>query len=316
MSLICGYAAYLPAEEIGVSGVLAAVTVGLVVSRSSPDMSAQSRLQAYAFWEVLVFILNAALFVLIGLQLPGILDSQSRSMSELVGLGLLISGVVLASRLIWVNTMPYLIRALDRRPSQVARRVGWRLRFISGWSGMRGAVSMAAALALPLHTDAGAPLPERDLVIFLAFSVIFVTLVGQGLTLPAVIRAMGVEDDGSADHEELVARKTAAKAAKERLVVLAEEEWTNDDTVERMTGLFRFRYQRLSQRAAGMKGEGLEDGAEDLEARSLSYQRLMHEVIGAQRGAIVEMRNAGEISDPVMHLLERELDLEEERLEI
>ena len=317
ISLACGYAAYLPAEELGVSGVLAAVTVGLVVGRRSPEISsAQGRLQAYAFWEVLVFILNAVLFVLVGLQLPGILDDQSRSTGELIGLGLLVSGVVIGCRLLWTGTVPYLVRMLDRRPSQLARRVGWQQRLVASWCGMRGVVSLAAALALPLQTDAGTPLPERDLVIFLAFSVIFVTLVFQGLTLPVIIRWTGVEDDGSTAYEELIARKTAARAAIDRIEVLMAEEWTRDDTLERMTGLYEFRYRRLSQRAATFKGRELDDGDEDLEERSFTYQRTVHDVIAAQRTAIVGLRDEGQISDNVMHLLERELDLEEERLEI
>jgi CPA1 family monovalent cation:H+ antiporter len=317
ISLICGYAAYLPAEELGVSGVLAAVAVGLYLGRRSPQIStAQGRLQAYAFWEVLVFILNAVLFVLVGLQLPAIIDHQDRSIAELVGLGLLVSSVVVGCRLLWTNTAPYLVRAIDRRPSQVARRVSWRVRMIAAWCGMRGAVSLAAALALPLETDAGAPLPDRDLVIFLAYSVILVTLVFQGLTLPLLIRAMRVEDDGGGEYEELIARKTATQAAKERLDLLAAEEWTRNDTVERMRGLYDFRYRRLRQRALTFRGDGLDDGDEDLEARSLDYQRTVREVIAAQRDAVVRLRDEGEISDEVMHRLERELDLEEERLEI
>jgi monovalent cation/hydrogen antiporter len=146
--------------------------------------------------------------------------------------------------------------------------------------------------------------------------VISVTLTFQGMTLPLVIRLTGVEDDGSTAYEELIARKTAARAAIDRLEMLSAEEWTRDDTVERMTGMYEFRYRRLSQRAATFKGRELEDGDEDLEERSFTYQRTVHDVIAAQRTAIVGLRDEGQISDGVMHLLERELDLEEERLEI
>ncbi len=308
ISLAAGYVAYIPAEEIGVSGVLAAVTIGLVVGYKSPALSTPaSRLRGYGFWEVLVFLLNAVLFVLVGLQLPGILSEQNRSALELIGLAALVSAVVIGTRLIWANTAPYLIRALDRRPSQVARRVGWRLRLVSGWGGLRGSVSLAAALALP-HG-----FPERDLLIFLTLAVIFATLVGQGLTLPLLIRRLGIEDDGAGEREELHARREATLAAIEHLERLHDEDWTRDDTVDRMLQLYQFRNRRLTQRAGELDGDEEQD---NLDERSATYQRMVREVLDAQRRRVVELRNEGVISDEVMHVIERELDLEDQRLEI
>ena len=307
-SLAAGYVAYIPAEEIGVSGVLAAVTVGLVVGYKSPALSTPaSRLRGYGFWEVLVFLLNAVLFVLVGLQLPGILSEQDRSALELIGLAVLVSAVVIGTRLLWVNTTPYVIRALDRRPSQLALRSGWRTRLIGGWSGLRGSVSLAAALALP-HG-----FPERDLLIFLTLAVIFATLVGQGLTLPLLIRRLGIEDDGAGEREELHARREATQAAIEHLQRLGDEDWTRGDTVERMLQLYQFRDRRLTQRAGELDGDEEQD---NLDERSATYQRMVREVLDAQRRRVVELRNEGAISDEVMHLLERELDLEDQRLEI
>jgi monovalent cation/hydrogen antiporter len=307
-SLAAGYVAYIPAEEIGVSGVLAAVTVGVIVGYRSPGLSTPaSRLRGYAFWEVLVFLLNAVLFVLVGLQLPEILSTQERSALELIALATLVSAVVIGTRLVWSNTMPYVIRALDRRPSQVARRVGWRLRLVPAWSGLRGSVSLAAALALPPD------FPDRDLLIFLTLAVIFATLVGQGLTLPYLIRRLGIEDDGLAEREELHARREAATAAIEELRRLGEEDWTREDTVDRMISLYEFRNRRLSQRAGELERDG-DDG--DLDERSFAYQRLLREVLEAQRRRVIELRNEGAISDEVLHVLERELDLEDQRLEI
>ena len=307
-SLAAGYIAYIPAEEIGVSGVLAAVTVGVIVGYRSPRLSTPaSRLRGYAFWEVLVFLLNAVLFVLVGLQLPSILSTQDRSALELIALATLVSAVVIGTRLVWSNTMPYVIRALDRRPSQVARRVGWRLRLVPAWSGLRGSVSLAAALALP-HD-----FPERDLLIFLTLAVIFATLVGQGLTLPYLIRRLGIEDDGLAEREELHARREAATAAIDELRRLGEEDWTREDTVDRMIRLYEFRDRRLSQRAGELERDGDEG---DLDERSFAYQRLVREVLEAQRRRVIELRNEGAISDEVLHVLERELDLEDQRLEI
>jgi CPA1 family monovalent cation:H+ antiporter len=172
---------------------------------------------------------------------------------------------------------------------------------IGAWSGMRGAVSLAAALALPLD------FPQRDLIVFLTFSVILFTLVLQGLTLPALIDRLGVEEDDPEEREELAARRAAVEAALERVEELAGEDWTRPETVERMRGMFEYRRRRL----AGRHGHG-----ESLEDRSRAYQAMVREVIEAQRAAIVALRNAGEISNDVMHRLERELDLEDQRLEI
>ena len=179
--------------------------------------------------------------MLIGLQLPSILDAVSGiDALTLAGYALATIGVVVGTRFLWVFTTPYLLRALDRRPSQVERRVGAAPRVVMAWAGMRGAVSLAAALALPLETDAGAPFPDRDLVIFLAYCVVLFTVVVQGLTLPALIRRLGVVDDGTEEEaEEHAARIAAAEAALEALDGLAEEEWTREDTVERMRGCTR-----------------------------------------------------------------------------
>ena len=311
LTVVTGYAAYLPAERLEVSGVLAAVTAGLFVGWRAPELaSPTTRLLAFSFWEILVYLLNAVLFLLVGLQLQPILEQVTgRSVATLLGLAALVSAVVIAVRFVWSFTVPYLVRALDRRPSQVARRVGARQRLISSWSGMRGAVSQADALALPLETNSGQPFPERELILFVTFGVIFVTLVVQGLTLPALIRRLGVHDDGAEQREELQARLGATDAALARLEELAVEEWTRDDTVERLRGLYQFRRRRLKARAGIFEDDGYED-------RSLAYQRLVRELLEAQRHAIIRLRNQGVISDGVMHRVERELDLEDSRLEI
>jgi monovalent cation/hydrogen antiporter len=311
LSVVTGYAAYLPADRLGLSGVLAAVTAGLYVGWRAPELASPStRLLGFSFWEVLVYLLNAVLFVLVGLQLHPILTGVSgRSAAVLVGQAALVSAVVIATRLVWGFTVPYLVRALDRRPAQRARRVGARERLVGGWSGMRGAVSLAAALALPLETSAGQGFPQRNLIIFMTFGVILATLVGQGLTLPWLIRRLELHRDDGEAQEELRGRLRAADAALVRLEELASEEWTRDDTVERMRGLYQFRRRRLKARGGYLD----DDGAED---RSLAYQRLVRELLEAQRREIVLLRNQGEISNEVMHRIERDLDLEDARLEI
>ena len=305
VSVFTGYAAYLPAELLGVSGVLAAVTAGLYVGWRAPELaSAATRLLGFSFWEVLVYLANAVLFILVGLQLRPILEElDGTAMAVLVGQGALVSAVVVAVRLGWGFSIPYLVRLVDRRPSQVMRRVGARERLMIGWSGMRGAVSLAAALALPLD------FPMRNLILFLTFSVIFATLVVQGLTLPTLIRRLNFEQDDAEEREEIRARLAATHAALDRLDELAGADWTRDDTVERLHGLYEFRRRRLKARGGYLEDDGSED-------RSQAYQRLLRELLQAQRQAIVRLRNQGQISNDVMHRIERELDLEDTRLEI
>ena len=250
ISILSGYAAYLPAEELGASGVIAAVTVGVYMGWHTPQLTTPlMRIQGVSVWEILTFLLNAVLFLLVGLQLPGILDDISGySTSELLGWGLLVSGVVIGVRLLWMFTVPYLLRAVDRRAS-VRARSGARPpaeRLAIGWAGMRGSVSLAAALAVPLTTDAGAPFPDRDLIILMAFLVIVVTLVGQGLTLGPLINRLGICDDGSEEQEELHARRVMAEAALTRIDEVGGEDWAYDDTVDRVRRMYDYRLRRFA----------------------------------------------------------------------
>ncbi len=268
ISLLSGYAAFIPADAVGASGVLAAVTTGIYMGIRGPSIiSARTRLQALFVWDILDFLVNASLFVLVGLQLRTVVDGLSgRSAPELAGYAVAVSAVVLVTRLLWFFTVPYLIRALDRRPAQRLRRVGAAPRLVLAWSGIRGGVSLAAALALPLTTHAGAPFPDRDLLVFLTVAVIFSTLVIQGLTLPIVIRRLGVTGDWSEDAEELRARLVATRAALAHIDSLAEEDWTREDSVERLRAAYEYRRRRLSARAGKIADDGYED-------RSHAYQR-------------------------------------------
>ena len=311
ISLLSGYAAFIPADALGASGVLAAVTTGIYMGVRGPSIiDARTRLQGFFVWDVLDFIINSSLFVLVGLQLRTVVNGLGgESAATLAGYALAVSGVVFMTRLMWLFTVPYVIRALDRRPSQRARRVGARSRLIAAWSGMRGAVSLAAALALPLRTHNGTPLPDRNLIIFLTFAVIFSTLVVQGLSLPTLIRRLGVTRDGQEDAEEVRARLVATKAALAQLDELSGEEWTREDTIERMRRAYEYRKRRFAARAGKIEDDGYED-------RSLAYQHLVQIVLAAQRDALVDLRNRGEISNELMNRVVRELDLEESRLEI
>ena len=328
ISLLSPFTAYLLAEEpshwvwaqlglpgdFAFSGVLAVVTTGLYLGRRGPYViSPETRLQGYAFWELVTFLLNGLIFALIGLQLEGIMERLSDrtpySVPELVLYGALVSLAVILARFLWVFPATYVPRWLSRRirqrdPSPPVRQVT-----VIAWTGMRGVISLAAALALPLTTAGGEPFPERDLILFLTFCVILATLVVQGLSLPVLIRALGLEDDGSQEQEEIEGRIEVANAALSRIEELVQEEWVREDTAERVRGLYNYRRSRFSARFDGDDHDGLEE-------RSAAYQRFMRDLLHAQRTTLIQLRNEGRIGDEVMHRIERDLDLEESRLEM
>lgn len=310
ISIVSGYLAFLPAAALGVSGVLAAVTVGIYMGWHTAELTnASTRLQGTGVWEVLFFALNAVLFGLVGLQLPAILDGLSTiSTADLIRYGVVVTATVTAVRLVWVMGSIYLPRLVHGRLHGRDQLRSWRAGLILTWSGMRGAVSLAAALSLPLTTDAG-QFQRRQLLIFLTFAVILGTLVVQGLTLPGLIRVLGLEDDGLAEREEAKARIHAAESALERLDELVEEEWVRDDTAQRMRGLYNFRRQRFSARIDAEADDGSE-------ARSLDYQRLRHELLEAERTAVLDLRRRGAIDDDVLRRVVRDIDLEDVRLDV
>jgi CPA1 family monovalent cation:H+ antiporter len=311
IAFLTGYFAFLPASALGVSGVLAAVTAGIYMGWYTPELTTvQTRLQGEGFWDIVTFLLNVLLFGLVGLQLRPVLDGLSGEGGwSLVGQAALIALAVMVLRIVWIFPATYVPRWLfaglrERDPSPP-----WRYPAFISWTGMRGAVTIAAALLIPLNTDAGTPLPGRDLIVFFAFAVVLVTLVGQGLSLPAVIRVLRLEaDDGGAEAEETLARVRAAEAALARLDELAPEPWVVDATAERLRGLYRFRIDRFAART-DPGGDG------KIERQSVKYQRLRRELLEAERHAVVELRNTGEISDDVMRRVERDLDLEIARLD-
>jgi Na+/H+ antiporter len=307
ISLITGYVAFLPAERLHLSGVLAVVAAGLYLGWRGPELSSPAtRLQTFALWDVVTFLLNATLFVLIGLQLPVVVeDLDGRSAPEVVGYAALVIAVVIGTRFAWMFTTPYIMRAIDRRPRQRELRMGAAPRVVSAWAGLRGAVSLATALALPLETDAGAALPGRDLIVFVTFAVVLVTVVGQGLTLPVLVRRLGLASDGhEEEHEELLARLTASKAAITELEVMAEEGWAGDEVLDRSRQYYEQRKRRFAARAGKIEDDGYEDA-------SVLRQQVLRRVYAAERRAVVGLRNTGDISNELMHRLERELDLEE-----
>jgi len=300
ISLMTGYFAFIPATAVSASGVISVVTAGVYLGWRTPELtSVESRLQGEALWNIVSFVLNALVFTLVGLQLSSILDTLTGiSAARLIWYGVLVTGTVIATRIVW---LPIFARRSHGKP--------FTHTFLISWAGMRGAVSLAAALAIPLATDAGAPFPHRDLIIFLTFTVILGTLVLQGLTLPAVIRVLGIEPDRGEEEEDAQARIRAAEAALARLEELEREDWVRGDTAERMRGLYNFRRNRFSSRF-----DGESDGA--LEEQSLAYQRLRRELLDAERAAITELGRAGAVSGDVVLRVRRDLDLEDARLDV
>ncbi len=312
IALFTAYFAYLPAEAIGVSGVLAAVTVGIYMGRlTSVLTSPTTRIQGDAVWEIVVFLLNSALFVLVGLQLPDVVTGiDGIGTAELIRDGALIAAVVMITRILWVFPLTYLPRVLPFVKREVVSGATWKGTTLVAWNGMRGAVSLAAALALPLSTDAGS-FDHRELIIFLTFSVILGTLLIQGLTLPPLIRGLDIDDDDKTRRrEENKARLRAAEAALERIEELVDEDWVHDDTAERLKGTYGYRQRRFGARF----DESDEDPAE-YEERSENYQRLTRELIEAQRSSLLALHSDGRIDDDILRRIQRELDLEDSRLE-
>ena len=304
IAVLSGYLAYLPAVAIGVSGVLAAVTIGVYMGWHTPELTNErTRLTGDAFWEILVFLVNALLFGLIGLQLRSIVDALSGIPTEkLFGYALLVSVAVILTRIVLVPVFTYLPRWAFRSIREHDPYPPWQYPAVLSWAGIRGAVSLVAALALPVD------FPDRDLIVFLTFAVIVSTLVLQGLTLPGLIRLLGVSDDGGAEREEAKARIRTAEAALARLEELLEEGTVHPKTAERLRGSLGFRRDRFRARF-----DDGDDGA--IEERSAAYQRVTRELLAAEHAALLTLRNEGVIDDNVMQRVQRDLDLEAARLD-
>src|SRR6266550_2622001 len=238
VSLLTPFAAYLLAERLEVSGVLAVVTAGLHLGWRLPELlTFKTRLRGGPVWEMVEFLLNGFVFILIGLQLPEVLSALSGDaipIPRLIWYALLISFAVVLIRILWVFPATYLPRLLFKKLCRRDPYPKWQHVTIVAWTGMRGVVSLAAALALPNTIRNGSPFPGRDLILFLTFIVIMATLVVQGLSLPPLIRWLGVKDDGSMEKEEREARLKANQAALARLNEIAERDPAKADALERL----------------------------------------------------------------------------------
>ena len=308
ISLLTPFLAYLIADRLTASGVLAVVTAGVYLGWHSPSLSARFRLQAVTFWEIVAFLLNAFVFVIIGLELPEILRQLGHeSRSRLVVYGVLISATVVLVRLAWVFPATYLPRWLSARFRRRNPTPSWRHTLIVGWAGMRGVVSLAAALALPIALGNGQPFPGRSYILFLTFCVILATLVLQGLTLPFLIQWLGVEDDGIIDREERDARLRANEAAVDFVEHKARAEHFPEEVMERVRAEY---CDRIAQLNAYCEESGNPGG----EVATSVYQRLQHGALQVERETIIALRNSQQINDEALRRIQRDLDLAEARL--
>jgi CPA1 family monovalent cation:H+ antiporter len=295
LTVLTAYGAYIGAEELHVSGILAAVVAGVYAGYRSPvSLDADIRLNAVAFWNVLIFGLEISLFVLLGLQLPGVVHTLNESSS---GIGQLIWPVVAIA----VASIGVRLAFVFAMRGDAGEKLGER--FAIGWSGMRGAVSLAAALAVPLDV------PGRPQIIFLTFALILVTLVGQGLSLPFIVRALRLEMPRRWSDEEAVARMEAAQAALDRLDEMEDEERASETQLNRLRDLYRGRF-RTCQAVLG----GGDPATAAREQRIADYGELRRELIGVEREELLNLRGNGRLRPPTQRQIERDLDLEEARI--
>ena len=310
IALLTPFAAYLPAEQLGLSGVLAVVTAGLYIGWRSPlTLTPRTRLEAVAFWGIVVFLLNGVIFILIGLQLPDVVGGlYTESWFTLLLYAAAVSATVVLTRILWVFPAAYLPRLLSKKLRARDPYPAWQHIAIIAWSGMRGVVSLAAALALPLSTAAGAPFPGRNEIIFLSFCVILVTLVFQGLTLPLLVRAMGVVDDGESHREERVARRKANEAALAYVETLAEKTSMHTDRIARLRDEYRDRLSQLEYCSE------LATEPDPVQLPASHFNHLVREALHVERRALIELRNHHHINDETLRVIQRDIDLAEARI--
>jgi Na+/H+ antiporter len=312
--LLAPFAAYLIAEALHASGVIAVVVSGLYLGHRFTDSPAASRLIGHSFWKVLILLLESVVFLLIGLQLPPVIDGVSDyGWASLAGWAAVMFALVVAVRFGWVFATSYAALWLSRSVREREAGIDWRGRVVISWAGMRGVVSLAAAFAIPFADDAGRPFPGRDLILFLAFTTVLATLLVQGLTFPWLIRRLGIETEREeyADRvSEAGAQHAAANAALKRLEELLEAEPVPPDegVVERLRQLAEHRQLTAWERLGG--GTGME-GAE---VPTDTYRRLRREMLATERQVFIEMRDRRRIDDEVLERVLRELDLEEATL--
>jgi Na+/H+ antiporter len=310
LSLITPYLAFWVPEHLGGSGVIATVACGLYISWNGPLLiSSATRLQGIFFWDLVIYLVEGSLFLLTGFQMRLLFEkSKAFPLQEILFATALVAIIVIVARFAWVYPATYLPRVISRRIRERDPPPSWQTVFVVAFTGVRGAVSLAAALALPLALPSGEGFPHRDMILFVAFGVIFITLVGLGLGLPAVVRWLGVAKDGRSEHvaeheAEIAARREALDAALKSLDAITDDLELSDEVVKLLRARHEIRANQLPN--------SLDPGAHDITAAGTALTR---ELIAAERKFIHVLLRDGKITDETRRRIERDLDLEEASL--
>lgn len=310
LSLITPYLAYWIPEHLGGSGVIATVACGLYISWNGPLLiSSATRLQGIFFWDLVIFVVEGLLFLLTGFQMRLLFEkSKSFPLQDILLTTALVAVIIIVARFAWVYPATYLPRILSKRTRERDPAPPWQAVFVIAFTGVRGAVSLAAALALPFALPNGDAFPYRDMILFVAFGVIFITLVGLGSSLPAVVRWLGVTKDGRrehiAEHEaEIAARREALDAALKSLDAITDDRELSDEVVKLLRARHEIRRNQLP--------DSLDPDTHDVSATGTELTR---ELITAERKFIHVLLRDGKITDETRRRIERDLDLEEASL--
>jgi Na+/H+ antiporter len=313
LSVLTPFVAYWPPQHLGGSGVLATVTAGLYISWNGLRLiSAATRLQGVFFWRFLIYLIEGMVFLVTGLQARSLIaGSSSYSTSELAISAAVVCAVVIAARFVWMYPATYVPRWLSPRLARRDPSPPWQWPFALAFTGVRGIVSLAAALAIPLVTERGQPFPHRDLILILTFAVILVTLVGQGLLLPAVMRALGLANAGRREHaaerrQEFAARRKAIEAAEQRLEALRRERDLPPDIVQPLRSRLADRLKYVGNKS---------DGDSDHEKLGRLDDDVKLELLSAERDTVNELYRSGALHGEPRRRIERELDLRDAQLE-
>ncbi|HLY09856.1 MAG TPA: Na+/H+ antiporter [Planctomycetota bacterium] len=310
ISLLTPFASFIPADRLGVSGVLAVVTTGLTLGRIGPRLvSAETRLQGQALWEMIVFLLEGLIFILIGLYLPTSIEAlRHHSLGELLGYAGVVSAVCVLVRLVGVFPTAYGLRFLARSAGMKWKYPKWQDVAFVGWAGMRGGDSLVIALALPLATSTGSPFPARDLIIFITFAVILATLVLQGFTFGGAVRLLGLRDDGLDREEEADARRKTIEAGLAHLEALAKKPDAPVDHIQELRDRHARRLHHLMLKDQPVLFP-------EKRSQMKAYRELRLAMLQEERKALIQLRDDDLISDGVMQAVQRDLDLEVTLLE-
>ncbi|HEY5086615.1 MAG TPA: Na+/H+ antiporter [Gemmatimonadaceae bacterium] len=319
LSLLSPFLAYIPSDAIGASGVIAVVTLGLYLGRQDPkSMAPASRVQAEAMWTMLTFLLESLIFIMIGLELPYIMQGlHGHALPTLLFYAAIVTLVCIAVRFAWVGISVMILRA-GRRRKHAKIEPAWNEGALVAWAGMRGGDSLVIALAIPFVTHANMPIPARNLIVFITFCVIFVTLVVQGMTLSPIVKLLGLHRDTSGQAEETAARIAQADAAIHVINELAAHDGPEARVAKSVKPRYTARLKRWTARRDGRADDATteeQEAADDMAGVSDAVNRVNERIIGAQRDSLIKLRESETISDDVLRQLQRELDLEAMLLE-